>query len=96
MFIRIGGAIEMLETFHHTAANKAEAATQALTAGLDVEASSECYPELFRLVKEGKLDESYIDTAVRRVLTAKFECGLFENPYGIGIQLPAKCILSRV
>lgn len=76
------GAIEMLETFHHTAANKAEAATQALTAGLDVEASSECYPELFRLVKEGKLDESYIDTAVRRVLTAKFECGLFEDPYG--------------
>ena len=76
------GAIEMLETFHHTAANKAEAATQALTAGLDVEASSECYPELFRLVKEGKLDESYINTAVRRVLTAKFECGLFEDPYG--------------
>ena len=61
------GAIEMLETFHHTAANKAEAATQALTAGLDV---------------EGKLDESYINTAVRRVLTAKFECGLFEDPYG--------------
>lgn len=76
------GAIEMLETFHHTAANKAEAATQALTAGLDVEASSECYPELFRLVKEGKLDKSYIDIAVRRVLTAKFECGLFEDPYG--------------
>ena len=76
------GAIEMLETFHHTAANTAEAATQALTAGLDVEASSECYPELFRLVKEGKLDESYINTAVRRVLTAKFECGLFEDPYG--------------
>ena len=76
------GAIEMLETFHHTAANKAEAAIQALTAGLDVEASSECYPELFRLVKEGKLDKSYIDTAVRRVLTAKFECGLFEDPYG--------------
>lgn len=38
------GAIEMLETFHHTAANKAEAAIQALT--------------------------------------AKFECGLFEDPYG--------------
>lgn len=76
------GAIEMLETFHHTAANKAEAATQALTAGLDVEASSECYPELSRLVREGKLDESYIDTAVHRVLTAKFECGLFEDPYG--------------
>lgn len=76
------GAIEMLETFHHTAANKAEAAIQALTAGLDVEASSEYYPELFRLVEEGELDESYIDTAVRRVLTAKFECGLFEDPYG--------------
>lgn len=76
------GAIEMLETFHHTAANKAEAAVQALTAGLDVEGSSECYPELIQLVKEGKLDESYIDTAVRRVLTAKFVSGLFEDPYG--------------
>lgn len=76
------GAIEMLENFHHTAANKAEAATQSLVAGLDVEASSECYPELSRLVKEGKLDEAYIDTAVRRVLTAKFVCGLFEDPYG--------------
>lgn len=76
------GAIEMLENFHHTAANKAEAAIQALTAGLDVEASSECYPELSRLVKEGKLNESYIDIAVRRVLTAKFKCGLFEDPYG--------------
>lgn len=32
--------------------------------------------------KRRKIDESYIDTAVRRVLTAKFECGLFENPYG--------------
>lgn len=75
------GAIEMLQTFHHTAANPAEAAVQSLTAGLDVEASSECYPELIRLVREGKFDERLIDLSVRRVLTAKFRAGLFETPF---------------
>jgi len=76
------GAIGMLESFHHTASNKAEAAVQAISAGLDVEASSECYPELIRLVKEGKFDERIINESVRRVLTAKFHAGLFEDPYG--------------
>lgn len=51
-------------------------------AGLDVEASSECYPALKQAVKEGRLPVSYIDEAVRRVLTAKFETGLFEDPFG--------------
>ncbi|KAH3045339.1 hypothetical protein KXW01_009528 [Aspergillus fumigatus] len=33
------------------------------------------------LVKAGKLDIKTVDTAVSRVLRAKFEMGLFENPY---------------
>lgn len=76
------GAVEMLHTFHHTAATQADAAAQALSAGLDVEASSECFAHLAALVKEGKISENVIDTAVSRVLLAKFRMGLFEDPYG--------------
>ena len=59
---------------------------QALTAGLDVEASSECYPYLVPLIEQGKVDEALVDTAVYRVLLAKFRIGLFENPYGKVVQ----------
>lgn len=75
------GAIDMLYTFQRTASSQAEAAVQALSAGLDVEASSECYPKLIGLVKEGKFDVRLIDEAVHRVLLAKFRAGLFEDPY---------------
>ena len=75
------GVIDMLKYFHHTAADDVSAATQALCAGLDVEASSNCFPALAAQVAEGKFDMQYIDQAVRRVLRAKFESGLFEDPY---------------
>lgn len=74
------GSIGMLDYFHHTAQNGAEAAMQALTAGLDAEASDDCYEELQQLVERGELDEKYIDQAVSRILTAKFSMGLFERP----------------
>lgn len=75
------GAIDMLHTFHHTATGPEEAALQALSAGLDVEASSECYPRLLPLLKQGAMEGQLIDTAVARVLLAKFRMGLFEDPY---------------
>ncbi len=76
------GAIEMLKTLHFTARNSSEAAMQAISAGLDVEASSECYPFLKTLIEKGQFDEEILNTAVRRVLFAKFAMGLFEDPYG--------------
>lgn len=76
------GAIDMLQTFHHTAGTPAECAVQALSAGLDVEASSECYPYLKQLIEQGEFDERILDESVRRVLTVKFERGLFEDPFG--------------
>lgn len=76
------GAIEMLRMFHYTALDKKEAAYQALTAGLDVEASSNCYPYIKDLIAEGRMEESVLDQAVARVLYAKFKMGLFEDPYG--------------
>lgn len=75
------GAIGMLNYFHKTAQNNADAAIQALTAGLDVEASDNCYVTLVDLVNSGELDVKYVDCAVRRILRAKFAMGLFENPY---------------
>ena len=32
-------------------------------------------------MNEGKVDMALIDDAVRRILTKKFELGLFDNPY---------------
>ena len=75
------GVINLLKTFHKTAADDYEAAVQVLSAGLDVEASSACFEVLADKVRQGEFDIRYIDQAVKRVLRAKFELGLFEDPY---------------
>ena len=46
-----------------------------------MEASSICFLALEEKVLSGEFDVKYIDQAVRRVLRAKFELGLFEDPY---------------
>lgn len=75
------GAVSMLKDFQHTAKDDADAAVQALTAGLDLEASSTCFRALEQLIEQGKFDEKFVDIAVARILRVKFELGLFENPY---------------
>ncbi len=72
---------------HGFAADKADAAVRALTAGVDMEMSfvtgvGRAYAEsLTQLVKDGRITTAQIDTAVRRILEAKLKVGLFENPY---------------
>ncbi|GET20161.1 beta-glucosidase BglX [Prolixibacter denitrificans] len=67
---------------HGVAANKAEAAELAIKAGSDMDMEGHCYiTSLKKLVEEGKVDESLIDDAVRRILRVKFELGLFDDPY---------------
>ncbi|MDD5141055.1 MAG: beta-glucosidase BglX [Verrucomicrobiales bacterium] len=67
---------------HGVAADDAEAARLALTAGVDMEMVSRTYLNtLARQVKAGKISESAVDEAVRRVLTVKFEKGLFDQPF---------------
>ncbi|MBO0720505.1 MAG: beta-glucosidase BglX [Blastocatellia bacterium] len=67
---------------HGIAADEAEAARLALTAGVEMEMVSRLYNKrLPSLVKEGKLSTAVIDEAVRRVLRIKFRLGLFEKPY---------------
>jgi beta-glucosidase len=75
-------AIEQLQTLHHVAANRAEAAKLALEAGVDIELPDpDVYPSLIQLINEGKVSMSTLDRAVGNVLRAKFMLGLFENPY---------------
>ena len=59
-----------------------QASEQAVNAGSDMDMESYCYiNSLKQLVEEGKVEESTIDDAVRRILRVKYKLGLFENPY---------------
>jgi beta-glucosidase len=67
---------------HGTAKNGYEAALSAITAGCDMDMESRSYiNNLSRLVKDGKVPVTLIDDAVRRILTKKFELGLFDDPF---------------
>ena len=76
-------AVRQLASYHHLTENVVGAASIALTAGLDVELpSTDCYgAPLVEAIKSGALSEAIVDTAVRRVLGAKFNLGLFEDPF---------------
>lgn len=67
---------------HRVAANGEEAGAMAVKAGNDMDMVSLCYTRhLNKLVKDGRVDEVLINDAVRRILTKKFELGLFDDPY---------------
>jgi beta-glucosidase len=67
---------------HGVAADLQEAGQLAMEATLDIEMVTTAYSwYLEKLVQEGKIRESQIDAAVRRVLRAKVAMGLFDDPY---------------
>ncbi|KHK98803.1 glycoside hydrolase [Microbacterium mangrovi] len=75
--------IEQMVDRQRVATTPAEAGRLAITAGLDTE-----FPTPFGYgdtlvseVEHGNVAVELVDTAVRRILTAKFRVGLFENPY---------------
>ena len=76
-------SVILLISYHRVAADRSEAAVKALTAGLDLELPAlDCFgAPLKTAIGEGKVAMSAVDTAVRRVLTAKMRLGLFESPY---------------
>jgi beta-glucosidase len=75
-----GGGIRQLVTEHHVAVDKAEAARKVLQAGIDFELDT-CFDTVLQQVRAGVVPEALIDTAVARILRAKFLLGLFEQPY---------------
>lgn len=67
---------------HGYAKDANEAAERAIQGGSDMDMESRVYmAELPKLVKEGKVDLKLVDDATGRILTKKFEMGLFDDPY---------------
>ena len=75
-------ALNDLKDIHKVANDDQEIALLAINAGVDIETPNmQKYPQLVNLVKTGKVSQTQIDAAVTRILTQKFNLGLFENPY---------------
>lgn len=75
-----GSIGEMIQ--HGYAKDNREAALKAIIAGSDMDMESRSYKNnLAQLVADGKVDMALIDEAVRRILTKKYELGLFDDPF---------------
>ena len=75
--------IKKLVGVHHIAANEKEATRIAVLAGIDMSMVPSDYSFsnlLLELAQEGKVPASRIDEAVRRILTVKYQLGLFDDP----------------
>ena len=80
---------------HGTAADRRDAARQALESGMDIDMSSECFHEnLAELAESGELDLAALDRAAGDVLRIKFELGLFDHPYRTSEEREKKAFLT--
>lgn len=76
------GSVPEIHRKHQVAENLMDAAILSINAGCDVEMPDPtAFPFLVQAVKEGKISEMVIDKSVRKMLTFKFQMGLFEHPY---------------
>lgn len=67
---------------HGVAKDSREAAKLAIKAGIDMSMNDKAYgEELPDLLKSGEVPQSDLDNAVREVLGAKYDMGLFADPY---------------
>ncbi len=75
----VGGALVL----HKTAKDYPESSQQAISNGLDVifQTDYSHYSLFLPPFTDGRIPQSRIDDAVRRILRIKFELGLFEQPY---------------
>ena len=75
-------AIEEMARRHNIAKDNADAALLALAAGVDSDLPTGAgFSTLVASVRAGKVSQSAVDQATRRMLDLKFRAGLFENPY---------------
>ena len=74
------GAVAELK--NHSIGDGPTVARKALEAGVDMDMEGNLYGEVIApQVRSGKIPESVVDEAVRRILRVKFALGLFEHPY---------------
>lgn len=75
--------IERLVTAHHIATTEKEATRLSILAGVDMSMVPKDYrfsDLLLQLVQKGQVPEARINEAVRRILTLKYQLGLFTDP----------------
>lgn len=80
-FVSDLGAVEGLIHSHRVAESLDQASKLSLSAGVNINLGGRAYQSLSSVINDGELDIAVIDSAVSRVLSVKFEMGLFENPY---------------
>ena len=73
------GAIYDIWKFHKFVPTEMEASVLGVKAGTDLTCGDE-YKTLIQAVKQGLITEAEIDTAVKRLLTARFRLGQFDPP----------------
>tara|TARA_R110002050_G_scaffold300830_1_gene473850 strand:+ start:20553 stop:22871 length:2319 start_codon:yes stop_codon:yes gene_type:complete len=70
------------EMMYHGVGNLQQVSAQSLKAGADMDMVAEGFlTTLKKSLEEGKVSMDDIDTAVKRILTAKYQLGLFDDPY---------------
>ena len=74
-------AIDGIWSSYHVVPSLQGAAVAALKAGVDADLGANAYSQLKEAVEKGLVSETLVDSACARVLSKKFEMGLFENPY---------------
>jgi beta-glucosidase len=80
---------------HGYATDLSDAAVKAINAGSDMDMEGYAYTQhLEAAVKAGKVKMATLDDAVRRVLTKKFELGLFDDPYRYSDAAREKAVLG--
>src|SRR5262249_53267525 len=73
------GAIHDIQAGHHVAGSEAEASAMALRAGSGLSSGCE-YSSLVKAVRDGLITEAEIDTALKRLMMARFRLGMFDPP----------------
>jgi len=80
MVVSDWGAVS--ELINHSIGDGPTVARKALEAGVDMDMEGGLYGTVIaQQVRDGKIPESVVDEATRRVLRVKFALGLFDHPY---------------
>lgn len=84
------------EMVDHGMGDLQQVSAMSLNAGIDMDMVGEGFlTTLKKSLQEGKVKQATIDQAARRILEAKYDLGLFEDPYRYGdAQLAAKEVYS--
>ena len=85
------------EMIDHGMGDLQQVAALALKAGVDMDMVSEGFLKtLKQSLQEGKVTQAEIDMAAKRILAAKYDLGLFEDPYRYGdAKLASKEVFSK-